>query len=337
MRVKTPMPRGRLSGGVRWLLPALALLVAGCQSSGVRLIRDNSGPFAASNAALIHASAQQELAEAKRMMRSGEYSMVIPRLTSIVSQYPDTEAGREAYYFLGLTYYKIDGWYNADRNFKRYLDLAPEGKYAALCREYVSGIEEAIAKRHADRAALEARVAKYDSVDEPEELAAHLELADVYWNNTEYEKAAVLYTKILKAWPSLKDDAIIRQRMEMGPDGNYVVLTPAEVERRYADADPLAVFNTQSWRSGRYRPDQYDYSNQYYNVSGQVVNRAETPLRDVSVIVTIYSLGNRVYDSRSYHIGRLNPGETRAFSVRFANFDNIENVRRYECVGTYLR
>lgn len=337
MRVTTPMPRGRLDGGVCWLLLALIVVFAGCQSSGVRLIRDNSGPFAANNTALIHASAQQELAEAKAMMRSGEYSNVIPRLTSIVSQYPDTEAGKEAWYFLGLTYFKIDGLYNADRNFRKYLELAPDGKYAALSREYLAGMEEVVAKRYANKAALEARVAKYDSVDEPEELAAHLELANVYWNNTEYEKAGVLYTKILKVWPSLKDDAVIRQRMERGPDGKYIVLTPAEVDRRYADAEPLAVFNTQSWRSGRYRPDQYDYSNQYYNVSGQVVNRADYPLRDVSIIVTVFGFGGRVYDSRNFQIGRMNPGETRAFSVRFTNFDNIENVQRYECVGTYLR
>lgn len=327
-------------GGCIWRagvsLVAIALL-AGCQSDGTRLIRGNNGPFAANNGTMISVSAAQELAEVKGMIRAGEHSMVIPRLTSIVAQYPDTEAGKDAWYFLGLTYYKIDGLYNAERSFKHYLDVAPDGKYAALSREYVDGITASIARDYVDRAALEAKVARYDGVAEPEELATHLELADVYWNNSEYEKAGILYTKVLNAWPTLKDDAIIRQRMELGPDNEYVVLTPVEVERRYADAEPLAIFNTQSWRSGRYRPNQDDYTNAYYNVSGQVVNRSEEPLRDVKVIVTIYGLGSRVYDSQTYPIGWLNPGETRAFSLRFTNFDNIENVQRYECVGTYLR
>lgn len=332
------MPR-LFQGGACALSGFLLLaLLAGCQNTQQpRLIRDNSGPFAANNAALISASARQDLAEAQRMMRAGEYSVVIPRLTSLVAQYPDTDAGKEGWYFLGLTYYKINGLYNADRSFRKYLELAPEGKYAGLTREYVAGIEAATLAQAVDTAALEARVASFDGVAEPEELAAHLELANVYWNNTDYNKAAFLYRRILSIWPSLKDDAVIRQRMELGPDGEYVVLTPDEVERRYADAEPLAIFNTQSWRSGRYRADQYDYSNQHYNVSGQVVNRADYPLRDVAVIVTIYGFAGRVYDSQRYAIGRLNPGDTRAFSLRFTNFDNIENVHRYECVGTYLR
>lgn len=314
-----------------------AFLASSCHTGGAGLIRDNSGPFAANNETLRSISADQELAVVKRMIRTGEHSVAIPRLTSIISQYPETDAGRDAWYFLGRTYYEIDGLYNAERSFRKYLELAPDGRYAALSREYAEGISAAIARKYTDPAALEAKVAKFDGVSEPEELATHLELAEVYWNNSEYEKAGVLYTKILKIWPKLKDDAIIRQRMELGPDGNYVVLTPAEVERRYAEAEPLAIVNTQTWRSGRYRPDQYDYTNAYYNVSGQVVNRGADILRDTSVIVTIYGLGGRVYDSQTYQIGRLNPGETRAFSVRFTNFDNIENVHRYECVGTYLR
>jgi len=337
MRATFIIRRGQCCKAALTVLLALTAGFAGCQSPGPRLIRDYSGPFAVNNTALINASAQQELAQVKGMMKAGEYSIVIPRLTSIVSQYSDTEAGIDARYFLGLTYYKIDGLYNADQNFQKYLELAPQGKYAALSREYIASIEGVLAKSHTEQAALEERVARYDDVAAPEELAAHLELADVYWNNREYEKAGVLYTKILKAWPSLKEDAIIRQRMERTPDGNYVILTPEEVERRYADAEPLAIFNTRSWRSGRFRSDQYDYTDQFYNVSGQAVNRAQYPLRDVTVIVTIFSFGGTVYDTRTISIGRMNPGETRAFSVRFTNFDNIENVRRFECVGTYQR
>ena len=337
MRATFTIRRGRFNGAALPVFLLLLTLACGCQSPGPRLIRDYSGPFAAHNTALINANAEQELAEVKGMMRAGEYSVVIPRLTSIVSQYSDTDAGVEAVYYLGLTYFNIGGLYNADRNFRRYLDLAPEGEYAAASRDYVSRLEVSVARRQIDLAALEARVASYPSVSGEEALAAHLELAEVYWNNTEYGRAGVLYTRVLAAWPSLAEDAIIRQRVERAPDGNYVVVTPAETERRLADSQPLSIFNTRSWRSGRYRSDQYDYTNAYYNVSGQAVNRAGYPLRDVSIIITIYSFGGQVYDSRTFEIGRMAPGETRAFSMRFTNFDNIENVRRYECVGTYQR
>ena len=43
------------------------------------------------------------------------------------------------------------------------------------------------------------------------------------------------------------------------------------------------------------------------------------------------------YDTTTVSVGRLNPGEIRAFSVRFSNFDNIENINRYECVASFQR
>ncbi len=319
-------------------LPLLALLIAGCaRSSDVQLISDARGPLTANSATVSNASARQALNDAMGMIRAGEHSMAIPRLTSITSRFPGSDAAVDAWYFLGLTYYKIDGLYNAERYFSKYLALEPDGKYAALSREYVAGIIESVRQRETNREALESRIAKYEGVSEPEELATHLELADSYWNNSEYEKASVVYQKLLTVWPSLKEDVIIRRRMEIGPDGSWIILTPEEVNRRYKEAEPLSIFNTASWKSGQFRPLQLDYTNVYYNVSGQAVNRSESPLQDVRVTITIFNFGGQVYDVQTQHLGSLRPGETRAFSVRFSNFDNIDNVHRFECVGTYQR
>lgn len=311
------------------------VVVPGCQAPGPRLIRDESGPFVSSNATMLSVSAEQELAEAKHMLRAGEHSRVIPRLTRITAQYAGTDAGTEAWYVLGLSFYKIDGLQSAEQYFRKYLALAPEGEYAALCRAYIAGMTSAADQRGAERAALEARVATFDGVDAPEELAANLELADTYWREHEFEKASAVYVRVLQTWPSLKDDAIIQARMELGPDGRYTALTPSEVERRQSAAEPMTVFNVQSFRSGRYRTDQFGYQDEYYNVAGQAVNRGEKPLLDTSVIITIYGLAGQVYDTQTVQLGRLKPGEVRAFSVRFSNFDNIENVHRHECTVSY--
>ena len=311
------------------------VVVPGCQAPGPRLIRDASGPFASSNSTLLSMAAEQELAEAKRMLRAGEHSRVIPRLTGIATQYAGTDAGTEAWYVLGVTYYKIDGFQDAEQYFRKYLAVAPEGDYAALCRAYIAGLESADNQRGAKRAALEAQVAKFDGVDAPEELAANLELAEAFWRENEFEKASAVYVRILQAWPSLKDDAIIRQRMELGTDGRYTVLTPNEAERRQSAAAPMTVFNVQSFRSGRYRTDQFGYQDEYYNVAGQAVNRGEKNLLETSIIITIYGLAGQVYDTQTVQLGRLKPGEVRAFSVRFNNFDNIENVHRHECTVSY--
>lgn len=311
------------------------LTVPGCQVPGPQHLRDGRGPYALDRPTVSGVAAEQEIAEVRRMLPAGEHSRVIPRLTLIAAQNPGTDAGTEALYLLGLTYYKIDGLYNAEEYFRKYLALAPEGTFAPLSREYLRGIEGAREQRGAARAALEARVAHYDGVSAPEELAANLELAETYWHDGDFEKASTVYAKVLRVWPTLKDDALIRQRMEPAPGGGYIILTPEEVSRRQAAAVPLSVFNVQSFRSGQFRADHYGYQDEYYNVAGQTVNRGERLLLDASVTVTIFGLAGQVYDTQTVQLGRMKPGEVRAFSVRFSHFDNIANVHRHECTVTY--
>jgi tetratricopeptide (TPR) repeat protein len=311
------------------------LTVPGCQAPGSQQLRNGRGPYALDRSTASEVAAEQEVAEARRMLRAGEHAQVIPRLTIIATQNPGSGAGTEALYLLGLTYYKIDGLYNAQEYFQKYLAAAPEGAFAPLCREYLRGIDGVKQQRGAARAALEARVAQYDGVSAPEELAANLELAETYWHDGDFEKASAVYAKVLRVWPSLKDDALIRQRMEPAPGGGYIILTPEEVTRRQAAAAPLSVFNVQSFRSGQFRAEHYGYQEEYYNVAGQTVNRGDQLLLDASVTVTIFGIAGQVYDTQTVQLGRLKPGEVRAFSVRFSHFDNIANVHRHECTVAY--
>jgi hypothetical protein len=92
-----------------------------------------------------------------------------------------------------------------------------------------------------------------------------------------------------------------------------------------------------SFRSGRYEDWNATARERYYNVAGQAVNRSGHPLEDARITVTIYGMGQMVYDTQTASLGTLQPGETRAFSVQFSKFDNIFNVTHHECVGTFRR
>ncbi|MFA6241883.1 MAG: FxLYD domain-containing protein, partial [Candidatus Hydrogenedentales bacterium] len=116
--------------------------------------------------------------------------------------------------------------------------------------------------------------------------------------------------------------------------GQYLILTPMEVQRREVEKQPLVIVNMSSFRSGE---DLFTRQPLYYSVTGQAVNRSDSVLYGVQVMVTLYGFGNVVYDTTTANIGRLNPGESRAFSVRFSNFDDIENIYRYEAVGSFER
>jgi tetratricopeptide (TPR) repeat protein len=293
-----------------------------------------------SDTAFDGSEANNELAAAQRMIRAGDYSSVITRLKPIVEKYPSTPAGIEARHFLGLAYYQIGGYRDAMSYFEDYLKLAPTGKYAELSRQYVASLTDEGRKKRQTQDLVESRGAELQNkiAQDPRDLASQLELADLYWKNSQYKEAGDVYAKALAQWPNLQNDVTIRQRMAPAPGGGFTVQSPAEVLRKNAEADPLVLFNMRTFHSGRSGPAVTAQLKDYvYNVSGQVANRGSETLHNVQVIVTIYGFGSIVYDAPTYNIGTLKPNETRVFSVQSTNFDNIDNVDRYECTTTYDR
>ena len=356
---------------------AAAALLAGCASDSGAVITPVGVNPLPENKMLNGSIAGKELAVTKRMVRAGDYSQVIPRLSHIVGNYPDTAAATEAHYFLGVTYYQIGGLREAKNYFTAYLERDAEGPYAEASRGYVAGLADERGSRPLTQGQLNERLdgsagqtglgvteleyqiaadhlirrieeVKVHIAAEPENLSHRLELADLYWKISRYKESAAAYAEILKKWPQLKGDVTINRRLELKADGTYTVLTPIEVERRNVEAEPLLVVNTSSFRSGR-QGGAYGYSSGsggsygsvgkdiFYHVSGRVVNRGGDPMKNVEVLVTIYGFANLVYDTKTCRIGRLAPGAARAFSARFESFDNIENVVRYECVGVFDR
>jgi tetratricopeptide (TPR) repeat protein len=284
-------------------------------------------------------AAAKELTVAQKMIDAGQYSQVLPRLLNVVNRYPSTPGGIQARYWTGLTYFKIGGMRDAYENFEEYLRLAPNGSYAESAKAYLDTLTnpDASGLYTPGQLATEIKAVQRQVEAQPEELAHQLKLADLLWKYGQYDKAGALYAEMLKERPGLAEDAIIRTRIERDADGSVVVLTPAEMVRREAQREPLVIFNTQSFKSGRELGYNSSLRNKVYNVTGQVVNRSNEPLSNVTINVTIYGFGSTVFEAKSFPIGRLNPKETRAFSVPFTRFDNIENVYRYECVGTYTR
>jgi tetratricopeptide (TPR) repeat protein len=280
--------------------------------------------------------AAQEVLEARKMIDAGDTSAVIPKLLTTISKYPASEAGLEARYWLGRAYYKIGGYRDAIGLFNEYLRLAPQGKYAGEANEYVSKLTTEYNQKFLSTEQLDEniRTLMQQAEQSPDNLATQLALADLLWRRGEYDKSGALYKEIVTKHPDQANDLTIRARVEFQPDGQYVILTPQVVQRRQAESQPLVIINTNGFKSGE---DLFTRQARYYSVTGQAVNQSQGPLNGVQVIVTIYGFGNVVYDTQTVNIGHMNPSEIRAFSVRFSNFDNIENVNRFECTGTFQK
>ena len=281
-------------------------------------------------------AAAMEVEEASKLVDAGDTSAVIPKLLSTISKYPGSEAAYEARYWLGRAYYKVGGYRDAIDLFNEYLRLAPNGRYAQECNDYVQRLTTEYSQRFLSAEKLDENIRTL--LDElkksPDNIGSQLALADLLWKRGDYDKAAAIYKNVIDKHPDQANNEIIRQRVEMLPGGQYTALTPTEIQRRQSEEQPLVVINTSSFQSGR---DLFTRESRLYAVTGRVVNRGDSVLYGVQVIVTIYGFGNVVYDTSTVGIGRMNPGEIRAFSVQFSNFDNIENVNRYECVATFQR
>jgi tetratricopeptide (TPR) repeat protein len=329
----------KCGAGVICCVAVAALFAGGCAAYSSDLAPSFDEGVSARNGAIRDSGLSSNLDAARRLMASGNYSQALPRLHELAERYPEEAAGIEAHYWLGEAYVALGGEAKAREYFEEYVRRAPEGAYAGEARARSEAIASAQEEASPHTDAVTARIATLERqwAADPGALAAGLELADLYWRRDEYARAGEIYMQILEKWPELAEDAVVRTRVVKGENGAWVLQTPRNVILEEAARDPLIFFNTQSFRSGRNQGYPRGGLNDRYSVSGQVMNRGPVPLKEVSVIVTIYGFPNLVYESRTLPIGTLRPGERRAFSTQFTNFDDIENVSRFECTGTYTR
>jgi len=281
-------------------------------------------------------AAGQEIEEARILIETSDPSAAIPRLLNTIQKHPGTDAAIDARYWLGVAYYKIGSYRDAAGMFNDYLRQRPQGVYAAECAERIARLTEESNAKYPTVEELDNQIKKAseEAAAKPDDPPAQLALADLLWRRGEYAKAGAVYANLVARHPECLNDATLKGRIEFDANGKYTVLTPVEIQRRQAEADPLVVINTSGFKSGR---DLFTREQRFYSVSGQILNRSARPLNGVQVIITLYAFGTAVLDTTTVNIGQLRPGESRPFSVKFSNFDNIENVNRFECIGTFQR
>jgi len=276
------------------------------------------------------------VAEARKSIEAGDTTIVIPRLLHVISNSPESKNAMDARYWLGVAYMKIDSYRDAMDMFQEYQRLAPEGAYAAQASDHLGQLKRIYDEKYqtAEEMNAEVRVLADKVAADPSDTELNMQFAETLWKRGDYDSAAAIYYRVIRQDPALARDPRVSGKVEQLASGEFIVLTPSEVQRREVERQPLWVFNTASFKSGK---DLLTREPLYFAVTGQVVNRGASVLYGAQVVITIYAFGNMVYDTNTVHIGRLNPGEVRAFSARFSNFDNIDEVNRYDCVATFDR
>jgi len=281
-------------------------------------------------------AARRELRDVERMIDEGEHWATVPRLLLLVSRYPASDAALDARWLLGATYERVGSYKDAMDMFTDYLRLAPKGPHAEQCIQQLERINEKYEQEFLSLTEIDAQVRTLETKlrEQPDALVYQWELADLLWKRGNYDEAGRLYERILANHPQYARDPVLARRVELLPDGRVIVLTPAEIERRQIERRPLEIINQNAFRSGR---ELFTREHRYYVVTGQVLNRSDSVLYGVEVDVTLFGFGNVVFDTSTVYIGRMSPGELRAFSVRFSKFENIENISKYESVARFQR
>lgn len=310
----------------------ISLLSVGCQSTAGNSPnkpqqRGMDGPVTGTG------SSAQNVELARKTIEGGDPSAVIPRLLHVISVSPTSKPALDARYWLAVAYREMGSYRDSIEMYGEYLRLAPDGKYAQNAASELDALNREYQDKFQTPEEIDANIRELAGrvQQNPGDIALQMTLANALWTRGDYQSAAKIYNEVLRTNPGRANDPELRDRIESLPQGGFVVLTPSEIQRREAERQPLFVFNTRSFKSGK---DLFTREPLYYAVSGQVVNRGPSVMYGVEVVITVYGFGNMVYDTNTIHIGRMNPGEIRSFSSRFSSFDNIDEVQRFECVAS---
>lgn len=278
--------------------------------------------------------ARHEVETARRLIDQTDYQSAVAHLQKTIEAHPTTEAAIEARYFLGMAYFLMDAQENAILSLNDYLRMNPSGAYANDSQDIIARISAEHNQKFPSKRTLEARITdlRKQLADDPNAINLRITLADLLWKRTAYQEAGGEYRQIVEADPSFARSRAFVDRIEIQSDGRYVYLTPQEINRRSIEREPLVIINTNSFLSGRQPRTQVP---RFYVVTGVAANRSNKTLNGIEVDIAIYNFSNTVYDARTLRLGRLGPGASRAFSVRFTNFDDINNVDRFTCAGTF--
>jgi len=307
-------------------LTLAVLLFSGCVSSP----RFSSGP-------LSHSAGKSDISGAWKMYNDRQYHQVIPRLQQIVEGSNEVSTANEARYILGLSYEKIEGHKDAIIMFSTYVRIEPEGQYAPESRESIQRLTRNYEQQFPSEESLETNIAslRTELTASPNSMPLQAGLADLIWKQGNYDEAGRLYFDLSRKYPDFKNNSMFTERIELQTgSSSYVVLSPAELQRRDIAKTPLRIINTTSFRTGR---DRYTRTAKFYVVTGQVLNRSDQTLYGVEVTTTVYGFGSTVFDTATFRIGLLNPGETRAFSSRMSNFEDMNTITRFESTATYQK
>ena len=278
--------------------------------------------------------------EAQENFQKQQYGAAVAKYTHLIKNHPDSEKRQYFMVEKGRALYLLRSFHDAEKTFRQYMRLYPDGLYRAEAEAYLTKIQVLRSqKEQSDQLVRETikddiKVLKEMLKRDPYNAHLHYNLANKLWNLEKYEEAASYYLKAAEIDAALQESELINNRLMIDENGEVVPITPDIQQEIEKEKNPLVIFDTHQYQQ-RNRPDTLGVSKSFQTITGKVRNQSQNVLRNVSVYVEFYNMHHEILDTQSYYVGTMAPREVRAFLVKGRNFDTIDNIDHIEYSASY--
>lgn len=277
------------------------------------------------------------LAKARMNMKNEKYGMAIAQLINHRNVVSDPDIKAECTYRLGECYFELKSYYDAKKEFEKYIADYPNTKWESESRSYLDKIKnlyvdkDGILNEQIADAQKKISELENDLKSNFQKADLHVELGNIFWSIGQYNKAGKEYLTAINVNPQLKKDPLIKERLIFDLDGNLIPVKGQERIQLEAEKNPVQFFNLYDSTLR----DKQTGTRMMYMVTGQIKNQSLKPILDLTIEVTLYNVGGNVLDVTRVFVGKFFPGEIRSFSAISQPLDNVHNVVRYECKAFY--
>ncbi|MCL5269822.1 MAG: FxLYD domain-containing protein [bacterium] len=293
--------------------------------------------FISGCASMRELTLRSELARANEAFEHEEFALAASRYESLSDRYPDSLMRERLMFNQGMSLYKISSFNAARDAFVKYVNEYPSGRYVADARDYLRKIDvymsmaspaqaEAIEQAKADLVKL--NQLKIEHPNDPKVFTA---LGNLYWEMGDYNEAVRNYYEATSLDAAYKEKELIKGRMMITAKGEAVPITPEQLKKAEADANPVVVFNLHEYKS-RDTEEFLGGNKRYFNVTGMARNQGSKPLANVEIEVVFNNSQHQVQDSKVVRVGAMAPGDVRAFRAEASSYDNLYNITSYNCI-----
>ncbi len=277
------------------------------------------------------------LREADEYFENGDYHAALAKYSAyLYSPFDNKNALPYARYKVGVCHYLVGHYGDAIVALKKLVNENPDVAYASEAQEIIHQSQDQLQSQNEhiekEMERLEEEIASLNEKieEEPDNGLYHFQLANALWNSGQYHKSVNEYEKAVELDPTLIEEGVLRKRIRIKDDGEFVLRDPIF---EFNKVDPVRVKHV---RKERYERETWLEEYEALRVSGVVVNEGLHDVKNVSVEITIYDFYDTAQDSRVKHIGRLNAGDERSFSVLMDRYTGLwVDIRKIETKVMY--